>query len=363
MNEMSKPTETKPTLFQPRPEPAGMLVTQASRQAQEVQAAMVVAKRFPRDEYAAMQRIERACQRRGLAETAVYAYPKGGQTVTGPSIRLAECLAQNWGNVDFGVIELEQRDGESTVMAYAWDLETNTRQTKVFSVRHERKARGSVVRLEDPRDIYELVANQGARRLRACVLGVIPGDVVETAMAACEHTLASDSEPLAKRVHKMVSAFGEMGVTAEMLADRLGHKLDVTTEAEAVQLRRIFTSLRDGMAKREQFFKLPVAGPKFDASEAKAEAEAGLGPLPPKESPPGVPVPPLLPQVRLAELVTGAGYTFEDFREWAHKSNWIENARALESFEHVPDKTAERFLKAKKGLLQGLAHSKGGSRE
>jgi hypothetical protein len=117
------------------------------------------------------------------------------------------------------------------------------------------------------------------------------------------------------------------------------------------------------MAKREQFFKLPVAGPKFDASEAKAEAEAGLGPLPPKESPPGVPVPPLLPQVRLAELVTGAGYTFEDFREWAHKSNWIENARALESFEHVPDKTAERFLKAKKGLLQGLAHSKGGSRE
>ena len=43
-----------------------------SRQAQEVQAAMVVAKKFPRDEYDAIERIRRACQRATLAEQAVY---------------------------------------------------------------------------------------------------------------------------------------------------------------------------------------------------------------------------------------------------------------------------------------------------
>ena len=80
--------------------------------------------------------------------------------VTGPSIRLAEVLAQNWGNLDFGIVELEQRFGESSMLAYAWDLETNTRQTKVFTVKHKRRARGADVSLTDPRDIYEMTEEE-----------------------------------------------------------------------------------------------------------------------------------------------------------------------------------------------------------
>ena len=38
-----------------------------SRQAQEVQGAIVMAKKFPRDEYDAMERIKRTCQRATLA--------------------------------------------------------------------------------------------------------------------------------------------------------------------------------------------------------------------------------------------------------------------------------------------------------
>ena len=59
----------------------------------EVQAAMVVAKRFPRDETAAYSAIMTACKRPSLAEQAMYSYPRGGQKVTGPSIRLAETMA------------------------------------------------------------------------------------------------------------------------------------------------------------------------------------------------------------------------------------------------------------------------------
>ncbi|BBP90995.1 hypothetical protein BsIDN1_46130 [Bacillus safensis] len=60
---------------------AGTSVTteaMVSRQAQEVQAAMVIAKKFPRDVYAAFERIKKACERRLLAENAVYEYPRGG---------------------------------------------------------------------------------------------------------------------------------------------------------------------------------------------------------------------------------------------------------------------------------------------
>ena len=141
-----------------------------SRQAQEVQGAMVIAKRFPRDEVESFNRIMQSCKRKSLAESAMYEYPRGGTKVSGPSIRLAEAMAQNWGNIDFGITELEQKNGESQVMAYAWDLETNTRQVKIFSVPHVRGTKKGNVPLTDPRDVYEMVANQGARRLRSCIL-------------------------------------------------------------------------------------------------------------------------------------------------------------------------------------------------
>lgn len=232
-----------------------------TRQAQEVQAAMVVAKRFPRDEIEAFNRIMRACQRKTLAEQSMYEYPRGGQKVTGPSIRLAEALAQNWGNIDYGIVELEQRDGESQVMAYAWDLETNTRQTKIFSVPHIRttKKEGNKP-LTDPRDIYEMVANQGARRLRACILGVIPGDVIDSALEECERTMKTNNkEPLIDRVRDMIRAFEPYGVTQEMIEETIGCKSEAFSENDLVRLRKIGKSLKDGMSSKEDYFKVKPA--------------------------------------------------------------------------------------------------------
>jgi len=236
-----------------------------SRQAQEVQAAMIVAKRFPRDEYDAYNRIMKACERPLLAESSMYEYPRGGQKVTGPSIRLAEAIAQAWGNIDFGIMELEQLNGESHVMAYAWDLETNTRQTKLFTVKHERKAKGKLNKLDDPRDVYEMVANQGARRVRACILGVIPGDVVEAAVEKCKDTLKKGSkEPLEDRVKKMIAAYDkEFQVKIESLEKYIGCSVTAFSENDLIRLRNVYKSLRDGMAKREDYFE--IKGVKSDS--------------------------------------------------------------------------------------------------
>lgn len=225
-----------------------------TRQAQEVQAAMVVAKRFPRDARESCERILNACQRRSLAEAAVYEYSRGGSTVTGPSIRLAECLAQCWGNIDFGYVELEQKAGESTVMAYAWDLETNTRQSKVFSVPHTRYTKNGSYPLTDPRDIYEMVANQASRRVRSCILAVIPGDVIEAALQQCEKTLKTASAvPLADRIAGMVSAFAEFQISPEMLRGYIGKNVDAFSEADVVKLGKIYRSLKDGIVGSEYF--------------------------------------------------------------------------------------------------------------
>ncbi|GIO06254.1 hypothetical protein J31TS6_22820 [Brevibacillus reuszeri] len=231
------------------------------RQAQEVQMMLFAAKQFPRDVNAAYANIMKACTRKILAETAMYEYPRGGQKVSGPSIRLAEILAQNWGNIDSGVIELEQKNGESTVMAYAWDLETNTRQTKTFTVKHERKAKGSISKLDDPRDIYEMTANQGARRVRACILGVIPGDIVEAAIRQCEITLKDGhKEPLSDRVRNALVLFErEYSVSKEMIEKYMGCKVEAFSEQDFLKIGRVYNSLKDGMAKREDYFDIRVS--------------------------------------------------------------------------------------------------------
>ena len=230
-----------------------------SRQAQEVQAAMVIAKRFPRDEVEAFNRILLSCKRKSLAESAMYEYPRGGSKVTGPSIRLAEAIAQNWENIDFGITELEQKNGESQVMAYAWDLETNSRQTKIFSVPHVRSTKKGNAPLTDPRDIYEMVANQGARRLRSCILGIIPGDVVEAAVKECQKTLVLGSDkPLIDRVRDGIRLFEEkFSVTQEMIEKYIGCKCEAFSENDMIRLNNVYRSLRDGMASREQYFDLP----------------------------------------------------------------------------------------------------------
>lgn len=247
-----------------------MQATNEARAVAEVQAQYVIAKKFPRNQHEAYSRIMESCKRPSLAEQAMYAYPRGGQLVKGPSIRLAESMAQAWGNIDFGVREISQENGMSIAEAYAIDLETNSRITKIFHVQHKRDTKKGVTRLTDSRDIYELVANQGARRLRACILGIIPGDLVEAAVARCAQTLESSDVPIKEQVMKMIAAFDDLGVKVEHLEKRLGHNLDATIPQEIVTLKSIYKSIKDGMAAREDFFDIAI--PKTE--EAKEELQA-----------------------------------------------------------------------------------------
>lgn len=259
MNELTNYTAPET----PSLNPAVTTAMGQSREAQEVQAAVFMAKRFPRNENAALARIAQSCQRIGLASKAVYTYPRGNQNVTGPSIRLAEAIAQAWGNIQCGVVELEQRPGESTCMSYCWDIETNTRDCRVFTVPHVRQTKNGTHVLTDPRDIYELVANQGARRKRACILAVIPKDVVDYAVEACQKTLSTAyKEPLIDRLRNMVNRFQKtFSVPLESIEKYMGYKLDAFTEMDGATLAGIYNALKDGTAKREDYFILPKNEP------------------------------------------------------------------------------------------------------
>ena len=270
-------------------EQRALVEVESARAVAEVQSRLTIAKKFTRDTVSAWQRIMQSCKRPGLAEKAMYQYPRGGQTVRGPSIRLAEELARSWGNIDCGIAELSRTNGSSEVEAYCWDLETNTRFSMRFTVRHIRDKQGGGVALTDERDIYEMIANMGARRKRACILATIPGDVIADAIDECANTIANGGgETITDRAKKMVYAFGQIGINDGVLVQYLGHAIGQIIPDELVTLRGIYQSIRDGQSKASDWFgkssiesedKKPnaAASVKRMAEEAKAGRDGNGG--------------------------------------------------------------------------------------
>jgi hypothetical protein len=249
----------------------------AVRIAKEVEGAMIVAKRFPRDEFVCADRIKRAMSRPRLAEKAEYEFPRGGSKVSGASVHALRAVKAAWGNIQSGWVEIERKLGQSTVIAYAMDLETNARAEITFQVRHMRDTKSGPKPLTDERDIYEMVANVAARRERKCLQDIIPADIVDDAVDYARATLKGQSkEPIQDRVKKMVNAFSEYGVTIPAIERRLGHKLDAISENKLAELRRVYTSLHDGMGKPEDYFDLaePKSADQEDSGKSKAQRTA-----------------------------------------------------------------------------------------
>lgn len=233
----------------------GTVAIEASRAIAEAQGKLVIAKRFPRDEVQAYSKMMEACRRPAMAEKAFYSFPRGGQTVEGPTIRFAEELARCWGNIDYGIKELSQDEGKSEMQAYAWDLETNAQSVQNFTNPHQREQGKKMVALTSQRDIYENNANMATRRLRSRILAILPSWFVDSAIAECKRTLAGNNEiPLTDRVKKMVVAFSRLGVTQEQLEHRLKRRVDTMSAEDFVEYTGIYNAIKNGESKASAWF-------------------------------------------------------------------------------------------------------------
>lgn len=239
----------------------GTVAIEASRAIAEAQGKLVIAKRFPRNEVDAYAKAMEACQRPTMAAKAFYSFPRGNQTVEGPTIRFAEELARCWGNIDYGIKELSQDDGKSEMQAYAWDLETNAQSVQNFTNPHQREQGKKMVKLTTQRDIYENNANMATRRLRSRILAILPSWFVEDAIEECKKTLAGRNDtPLIDRVKKMVVAFAKIGVTQEQIERRLKKKIDTMNADDFVEYTGIFNAIKHGESKIADWFEsAPVA--------------------------------------------------------------------------------------------------------
>ncbi|MFJ2568146.1 hypothetical protein ACIO02_35375 [Streptomyces sp. NPDC087568] len=230
-----------------------------SRAVAEVQAAVIVARQFPRNEALAVQKMRTGFQQHSLAVRSFFRFRRGTSNVSGETIQFAKELARCWTNIHYGVHELRRDDaaGESEMQAWAWDLETNERASTTFIVPHTRWTKDSGgTRLEDPRDVYENNSNNGARRLREMIFSVLPDWFREQAKEIATTTVekGQGNKPLAQRVADCIAHFESLGVTVEQLEENRNRDSSKWTNLDLGQLQIIAESIRRGEVTVDEEF-------------------------------------------------------------------------------------------------------------
>jgi hypothetical protein len=271
-------------------------ISAAAREEAELKAAIVVAKRFPRDEAASYTRIIKSCGRPGFAEGALYRFPRGGQQIEGPSVNLAREMARCWGNIRYGLRIVSLDDEQVHIKGYALDLETNNyvemedRFAKLIQRKNKRTGQTDWVE-PDERDLRELVNRRGAILVRNAILQVLPPDVTEDAGTATKATLRKAAEgdigqSREDAVRRLAIGFDGIGVTAAMLASYLKHELAIISPEELADLRKVYRSILDGHTTRGDHFDMGNGSGSTEAAKdvteklrtaAKKKAESDQG--------------------------------------------------------------------------------------
>jgi hypothetical protein len=247
--------------------------TAIAAQAQaSVQARYIMALQRPRDWDEVRRRVLRECERTGFAKVARYRKPVGGynkdgtpKTVDGLSIRFAEAALRCMTNAYPETIVTYEDEQKRILRVTLTDLEANVTYSKDIIVAKvvERSSlkegqtclaqrinsKGKPVFLVEATD-DELLNKQNAlesKALRGHVLRILPGDIADECEDKIIATVKSEIEkdPDSER-KKILDAFSAFGVTPPDLKAYLGRDLSVLTPADLIQLRALYTAIKDG---------------------------------------------------------------------------------------------------------------------
>jgi hypothetical protein len=260
-----------------------------------VEARFILALQRPRDISTVRIALLKECKRPGFAQVARYSKPVGGQKIEGASIRFAEAALRLMGNVLPETSVIYDDQAKRIVRVSVTDLETNLTYSSDVSVEKtierkdlkdgqvplgsRRNSYGKMVYLlpatED--DIANKVNAAVSKALRGHALRILPGDILEEAMAQCVDTLRSEAaaDPDRER-KKLEDAFASLRVMPNHLADYLGHSTDQCSPAELVELRALYQAIKDNETTWHAALEQKKGGKK-PASKAKEKVAAAVG--------------------------------------------------------------------------------------
>lgn len=190
------------------------------------------------------------------AAECVYALPRGGKPIKGPSIRLAEIIQSQWGNNRVGtrVVHVDRIEKYIEAEGVFHDLETNAATT----ARVRRRISDKYGKLLTD-DMIIVTGNAAASiAKRNAILGGVPKAVWRKAYATVEKVIAGDVKTLVDRRAEAMKAFAAFGVTPERIFAVLEIRgMDDITLDHMPTLIGMHSALKSGEATVEEMF--PVA--------------------------------------------------------------------------------------------------------
>jgi phage recombination protein Bet len=130
----------------------------------------------------------------------------------------------------------------------------------------------------------------------------------------------------------------------------------ITKCAESDALRFAFPSANGALRTAEDKSIIDIGEV---TNQVRMEAPRPATALPVTQSDQAMPA--ASPCDELADIVTGAGFGFDDLQKWGVETGNLPEGMTLGSFSDIHAATAKRLIRAKSGLLQGLAQLKGGA--
>lgn len=242
----------------------------------EVDQQITTARAYPRDPRRAMNAIlSLATLDEQVAEECIYALPRAGKAIRGPSIRLAEIIAGQWGNCRVGarVVHVDRIEKYVEAEGVFHDLETNVATT----ARVRRRIVDKHGRIFND-DMIVVTGNAAcAIAKRNAILGGVPKAVWRKALEAAEKVIKGDVKTLAERREKAVKAFAAFGVKPEQLCAALGvSSVEAITVDHLADLLGMHAALKSGEETVETMFgRTDGDAPK--GTKAKLDALAGDG--------------------------------------------------------------------------------------
>lgn len=267
---MSSQTDTaepqKDYLASPDPHEEGLGVPEGAMlsviDTAEINQQIATAHRFPRSFTSFRRRVyQMVTIDTETAESCIYAIPRDGKMIDGPSIRFAELLLVAWGN-HRSAAEVTSIDEEFIVASGVFfDLETNGAiQAKVMRRITGKPSRDFPKGKRFSQDMIATTGNAACSiALRNAVLRGIPKALWKDLFDEAKKVAAGSAQTFASRRDKAMKELGTQGATPEQVFALLGVKglEDMTTE-HVVHLRGLHNAIRDGETTVDETFGKPL---------------------------------------------------------------------------------------------------------
>jgi len=229
----------------------------------ELDVQISTAKAYPRNAVRAVDyATQLATMDEATAQSCFYCLPrkeKDGtkKEIRGASIRLAEIIANAWGNIHAATRIVENDGRHITAEGVAWDLETNVKmamQNKISIRFGEKDGKGGYTANNDMQTVLSNAAS--AKALRNAIFKVVPKALVDRVLEKAMSFSVGDQKTINTKVTDIVDKLVKMGLNKELMLDYYECKSlgDITPEIYK-SLIGLGTAIKEGHIKIDDVFK------------------------------------------------------------------------------------------------------------